>query len=248
MRNLTYISTILLLILTSCASHWEIQDSSSENMTLCSTAGTRTDIEAIIIPYRDSLDQVMNEVLCKSKSELVIDRPESDLGNWVTDLLLAQARMNHDGKIDAAMFNTGGLRAAIPAGDVSRRHIFELMPFDNELVLVTIPYIEVIAMTEYLALKGGEPVSDIRLIIEDGMVKESLIGGNPIEDRSYTILTSDYLSNGGDKMYFFTEGHRSERIAPDIKVRDAVIEQCIQMGNKEEAIEGHKDGRISYGR
>ena len=219
----------------------------SDSLTLLGDSASRADLEEIISPFRDSLDQVMNKVLCQSEVQMLIDRPESNLGNWASDLLLEKARMENDVPIDAAMFNTGGLRTALPIGPITVGKIFELMPFDNELVLVTIPYNEVQEMLAYLAAKGGEPVSDIRMVIKDGIVIEARIGGNPIEERPYTILTSDYLSNGGDKMYFFTEGRRMERRALGIKIRDAVMSYCEKKGLAQESIKSFRDGRITIG-
>jgi 2',3'-cyclic-nucleotide 2'-phosphodiesterase (5'-nucleotidase family) len=247
LNKLAFILLFLFLGLSSCRTHWDLKDSTSGTMTLLAANAARPDMEAIISPFRDSLDYVMNEVLCQSTNDFIIDRPESNLGNWASDVLLESARAIYDGHIDAAMFNTGGLRTALPKGDITRGKIFELMPFDNELVLVTIPYTEVLEMLKYLAVINGEPVSDIRMQIKNETYDQVLIGNKELEERSYVILTNDYLSNGGDKMYFFTEGRRLSRTPLDIKVRDVVLDYCKAQGKSGKSISGTKDGRISHG-
>jgi 2',3'-cyclic-nucleotide 2'-phosphodiesterase (5'-nucleotidase family) len=246
LNKLAFIPLFLFIGLTSCRPHWEVNESYTGNKTLLAANASRPDMEAIISPYRDSLDYVMNEVLCQSANEFIINRPESNLGNWASDVLLECARAQYNGTIDAAMFNTGGLRTALPTGNITRGKIFELMPFDNELVLVTLPYNEVREMLTYLAVKGGEPVSEIQLKIKDGTYNQVRIGNKELEERSYVILTNDYLSNGGDKMYFFTEGRRLNRTPLDIKVRDVVIDYCRSQGKSGKSITGIKDGRISH--
>ena len=95
------------------------------------------DIEAIVKPYRDQLKDKMNEVLCMSAKNLSKTRMESTLGNWVGDALMHQALQEGHGPIDLMVQNYGGLRIpAISKGPVTTMKMYELMPFDNELVIL----------------------------------------------------------------------------------------------------------------
>ena len=48
------------------------------------------------------------------------------------------------------------------------------------------------------------------------------------------VLTSDYLSNGGDKMYFFKD---KEQKKAGIKLRDAIINYCNSMDTISSALD-----------
>ena len=95
-------------------------------------------MRATIAPYAAQLDEAMNEVLAEVGAPLTKGQPESSLGNWTADLLLAAARdLFPDQKVAFAVQNYGGLRISeIGAGPLIVSEIYELMPFDNELVLV----------------------------------------------------------------------------------------------------------------
>lgn len=221
----------------------EVKDHRSEIMA--NEVVADPEVNSYIAPYRKQLSVSMDQVLCQSSMEMVKTRPESELGNLVADLCLDIARRNHDGIIHAAVLNTGGLRSSLPKGPITRGKIFELMPFDNELVVVKLPYFEVLRMFQYLAATGGEPISGMRLRIQEGFPTQASIGDEPIFEQDYYILTSDYLSNGGDRMDFFTEGHRISRERLEIKVRDAIIEYCMQKGEQEVLLSSELDGRIA---
>ena len=84
----------------------------------------------------------MNEVLNTSNTLMEIGCPEGKLGNFITDLCLYSIRKNiNDLDSNEYMFcilNNGGLRTSLPIGKISRGKIYEIMPFDNELVIVKI--------------------------------------------------------------------------------------------------------------
>lgn len=202
------------------------------------------EIAQIIAPYSLELAAEMDVVLCLNERDMVKTRPESAIGNFFSDACLLRATQDLNATVDAAMFNTGGIRAAMAAGEVTVRDIFQLMPFDNELVIVEMPYKEVMNMLDYLATTGGEPVSGIQLVIGDGEIVLAEIDGSPVEERNYRILTSDYLAQGGDKMDFFTEGHRVSIETLGMKVRDALLTTCRELGKEDRPIDYHTDGRI----
>jgi 2',3'-cyclic-nucleotide 2'-phosphodiesterase (5'-nucleotidase family) len=242
-RHILFIS---ILILSACRSSYSVCDSSNRYEAVDSSEIEKDEkLETIIGPYRSSLEKEMNLVLCQNEKAMIKRRPESELGNFVADLCLVRSRALYDGKIDGGLFNTGGLRTALPQGDITVGKIYELMPFDNELVVVSLPYDEVMAMMEYLASRGGEPISDMSIIIEiDGSSSQEKIGSRNIEERDYNIVTSDYLAGGGDNMVFLTAGHRKSITSLGLKIRDAILDECREFGLKKEPINTQLDGRI----
>lgn len=94
-------------------------------------------IDSIIKPYRDSVDAEMNIVLVINDAVLTKKMPESDLGNLLSEILLKKSAEYAKQKVDYAIINFGGIRIPqLPAGNVTLSKAFELMPFDNKIVLL----------------------------------------------------------------------------------------------------------------
>ncbi len=77
---------------------------------------------------------------------------------------------------------------------------------------------------EYLALREqAHPISGLQLVLDNGKLTSISIQGKAFEpDKSYWVLTHDYLQHGGDNMSFFTEP--TDLVVTNYKVRDALID------------------------
>jgi 2',3'-cyclic-nucleotide 2'-phosphodiesterase (5'-nucleotidase family) len=187
----------------------------------------------MIAPYKIGIDSVMNKVLCISKIEMTKGKPESLLGNFVCDLCLQQ----YSNMADICVMNNGGLRSILPKGEITKGMIFELMPFENELVILELGSDDYIQLLEYITKRGGEPFAGVNIIMdENGTVLSQSLDLNKGKIR---VLTSDYLANGGDKMSFFKDKKQTK---VGIKLRDAIINYCVA----QDTISSELDNRISY--
>jgi 2',3'-cyclic-nucleotide 2'-phosphodiesterase (5'-nucleotidase family) len=214
----------------------------------------------LIHPYQEKLEKEMNEVLIISSEEFPKERgkAQTKLGNLVADLSLEIANQlykpidNHF--ISFCLLNFGGLRTSLPEGEITRGKIFELMPFENELVVVTITQEKCNELTTYIKDIGGQPISgSLTLHYKENYVDEELLSvgrsfdnkkTNGYKNNTIKILTSDYLANGGDKMNFFLNPIRIEPVG--IKLRDAIIQYCISENEKGNQLVGKLDGRITF--
>lgn len=199
-----------------------------------------------IKPYQAELDAKMNEVIATSSAEMVKGGLESTLGNFSADALLTTAlsvaEKNGLTAPVAAILNNGGLRTSLPKGNIKVSDIFELMPFENELVLVTIDGAKMLDMLNFIAEKN-EPVAGMRLGIKDKKAFQPMVNGQPFDSRrNYCIATSDYLANSGDKMSFFNEP--IEKKFTGLKIRDLLIDYLRNQTAKGVVINPAKDGRI----
>jgi 2',3'-cyclic-nucleotide 2'-phosphodiesterase (5'-nucleotidase family) len=207
-------------------------------------------IDSVIASYRDALEDEMNVVLAYSAQTMNRGTPEGLLNNFVADLSLEVGRdlyQPDDGQqIDFVLLNYGGLRASIRQGPVTRSNVFELMPFENEMVVLTLSPEKTLQLFDYLAEASvGMPISGLRLSIENNEVKEVSIGGEEFNpDRYYKVLSSDYLAGGGDNMTFFLNPINSEVL--DMKIRDAIIRYLQQQHKAGKEINSSLDGRLSY--
>lgn len=186
-------------------------------------SGSDTAMDSLIAPYRRQLSAAMGRVIGTTVSDLTVERPNSTMGQWVTDVLFQYGIDSVIGRSDTvlpviAIFNTGGLRASIAAGPVTVGDIYKVMPFDNAVSAVKLPADRLGKILEYIVAKGGEPVSNFRVANN----KAELFGGAGSYD-SFWVITSDFLANGGDKMYFFAAP--LQRIDSPKLIRDLLLQE-----------------------
>lgn len=243
-----YYLLIPVLIFSSCKRQQKlgIQRIEGKQITIDDKLADEKDIDQFISPYRDSLHIQMNEVLAYNPKELtkINELSETNIGNFMADLCYKIGNQkfknisNHN--LDFVLFNHGGIRASIPKGDVKVRNAFEVMPFENEMVVVKLSYDNMQDLLQYLARnEKAHPVSyTLRLEIKDEQVVTAKINGKPLENRPYYVLTSDYLQNGGDHMIFFQDP--LELYPLDYKIRDAILDELSAI----DTIQAGFDGRV----
>jgi 2',3'-cyclic-nucleotide 2'-phosphodiesterase (5'-nucleotidase family) len=236
-----------LVSFSSCSLKNPLKKGEKENIEINQSSSTDSSVIAVVAPYKAELDLKMSEVLNVSKQEMIVGRPESNLGDFVADLSFKVASdLYHplDGdSIDFCLFSVGGLRNSIAKGPITLGNVFELMPFENELMVITLSYEQTMDLFEYVAISGGEPISHARFKIKNGLPSDIKIKDeNPDSNRTYKVLTSDYLARGGDKMYFFLDPIYSEKVG--IKLREAIILYLEEEAKKGRTINVLKDGRI----
>ena len=230
MKLKKYTILIAVLLLFSCTATYNLQSSDSQTTEIKASADSS--VLAIIAPYQKGIEEEMNEVLTYSKISLTKKGSESLLGNFVTDLCLNYA--------DAQMcvMNNGGLRTTLDKGPINRGKLYELMPFDNELVVLELNKKDYLGLLDYICKRGGEPFSGINIIMdEEGNVLSNSWPVNFENNEKVKVITSDYLANGGDKMRFF---QNKEQYKVGLKLRDAIIDHCT----KTDTITATLDGRI----
>lgn len=241
---------ITIISLTSCQENvYKLQSVQKQEVALSDSVPLNPTIDSIILPYRKSMQKSLEKVLAYnpkllSKKAGIL---ETEIGNWFADLAIKvsepvfEKRSGH--KIDFCLLNHGGIRAEIPAGDVTVQTAFEVMPFENELVAVKISKERMVELLAYLAkAKTAHPISGLRLsITQSGQVKNATVQGKKLEEfESFWVLTNDYLLNGGDNMWFFQDP--IEVVYTDYKVRNAIIDGL----EKTDTIHTQLDNRFKF--
>ena len=172
-------------------------------------------INVFIKPYKTSIESEMNEIISFTKSDFKKNKPVGNLGNFITDLCLSYA------KADVCVMNNGGLRSSINKGNITVGMIYELMPFENELVIIELSKTDFFEMLHHIVIeKGGEPISGVKVIATNNEIIDYKPKFNFEKKQKIKILTSDYLA---DKKEFFKT---KEQIKIGIKLRDAIINYC----------------------
>ena len=127
--------------------------------------------------------------------------------------------------IDIVLLKNGGIRSIISKGNISEKTAFELMPFENSIVVLELNGLSIIKMIDYLRkVKLQHPISGLQITLNnDYSVNEVKINGVSIEnEKKYYVATTDYLLEGGDKMYFLAETTKTTDI--NYKMRDILID------------------------
>ena len=220
----------LISILLACSPTYIIESNESKLIPVAEKIDSS--ILNIIFPYQESIESQMSEVLSYSVNSLEKGRPQSTIGNFVADLCLNYT------DADICIMNNGGLRTTIDKGNITMGKIYELMPFENELVVLELDKSDYISLLRYIVKRGGEPFSGLTIKIN----KENKIISNswPVNfenGEKINVITSDYLANGGDNMSFFKN---KEQKKVGIKLRDAIIDHC----KKTDTINVKLDDRI----
>tara|TARA_B110000459_G_scaffold79926_1_gene89860 strand:- start:9879 stop:10580 length:702 start_codon:yes stop_codon:yes gene_type:complete len=211
------LSIVLIIFLSGCISTLTLKDFESESIKVDNSIDST--IYKIILPYQAKIDFQMDRVLCYTKNDLIKGMPESNLGNLICDLSLETSKQ----KADMCIMNNGGLRSIILKGQITERDIFKVMPFENELVVLNLHKDEFYQMLKYVTKRGGEPLGGIKVVQSKDTIRYTLNNKVSIYKDSISVLTTDYLANGGDKMNFFKNKVQKKL---NIKLRDAIINYC----------------------
>lgn len=182
----------------------------------------------------------MNVQIGYAPERLWVGAPECPMLNWATDALWEAAKKAYPGKVDIAIVNMGGMRCDWPAGAITRGHVFELMPFDNQLVVLTLKGEDIIALCESFAQYGGQGVAGMRVSVIDGRLADVQVDGKAVNPKAiYTVATSDYLSGGTDHMEALTR--YVDYWKSDLLIRDLYME-AVQT---QDTIRAAVDGRMT---
>jgi len=166
----------------------------------------------ILQPYIDKVASRLSEVIGHAEEIFYYKdtkNKETALGNIIADSMLWYTKKMG---VDFAIQNGGGIRADLPKGRITMKSIYEVLPFDNSVVVLTLNGSDVQSLFDYIATisfgKGAFPqVSEgLSFTINrvTGKCQDILINGQPIyQFRNYRIATNSYLAGGGDGFKMF---------------------------------------------
>lgn len=250
MRKIIFLIAVFSVLL-SCKTKLIVSDFKADNIPNFQNISTiDSSIVNIVDPYAVDVDREMREVVAVSNVELVKKKPESLLTNYLSDILLYEGQMfasRYPGRPipDLAYLNYGGIRSDLPRGKITVGKIFEMMPFENEMVILKLKGEDLWLMAEKIAQNGGDGVAGMRMSVKDGKVAHFEINNKPVnKDIFYWLVTNDYVANGGDNMTMFK--NRTTLIKTGIKLRDCFIEHMRNDYDAGKIISPKLDGRISY--
>ena len=237
LKNYTIIKTHFVLFITfllffsGCKSNYEVVKIEGKQIGISDNSSENAEIENFIKPYRDHINKDLDSVLAfcpetldKSKGEW-----QTNIGNFMADVCLSESnkifKKRYGKTVDICLLNHGGIRSIIPKGNVTTRTAFEVMPFENNMVVAALKGNQIMEMVDYLiAEKKPHPLSGMQITLDKNKkYKLVSVNGEPLElDKIYYVATSDYLVNGGDNMNFFQKN--TGLFDLDYKIRNILID------------------------
>jgi 2',3'-cyclic-nucleotide 2'-phosphodiesterase (5'-nucleotidase family) len=171
--------------------------------------------------------------------------PESAVGDLVADAMRLKVGA------DVALQNSGGLRADLPEGTITRGHIYEVMPFDNTIFVMDLTGAELkLALEQGLRRDRVTQVSGIRWSFDparpplERVVSLTLADGSPVEDRkSYRVACNNFMATGGDEYDALSRGRNRQDTG--ITVRSALEELVAARSKDGGSLDYRSDGRVT---
>ena len=229
--NFVILLTITMLLACSSKKYKNYQTTTSL-LNINDSISIDNKTQSFIEPYKKHINKDLDSVLAfnpitqdKSKGSW-----ETNIGNLFSNVTLELTRpifkKRENKTIDFCILNHGGIRAIIPSGDVTSRTAYEIMPFENSVMVIGLTGQEVIELANYiLTEKKPHPLEGITIKTNTDYSKVLSVEINDIpleENKIYYVATSDYLANGGDNMSFFKKS--SIKYDLDYKLRNVFID------------------------
>jgi len=240
-RSAFYPLLVAVFFAISCNTSYKAESIQYSNYRIQQTPPSNNLI-SIIKPYGDSVNKLMNAVIGYNESQLERKKQGNTLGYFITDAYLEMARQKMDAKVDIAFMNTGGVRLPdLPAGTITLGKMYELMPFDNLMMLVKMKGSLLKQYLDTLAASDGIIESGMTMQVVNKAVQQVMIGGKPLDmNAEYTIIHSDYVIINTNLL------KNLDRKTNGYLLRDALIDYVKLNDNQGKKIKVSNLDRIAY--
>jgi 2',3'-cyclic-nucleotide 2'-phosphodiesterase (5'-nucleotidase family) len=203
-------------------------------------------ITAIIAEVKEANDLITEEFVSENSIELVGEREfvrtgETNLGNLITDSMVEFTGA------DVALTNGGGIRASIPADDITVGDVITVLPFGNYVVTIDVTGAEIVEALEhglsaYPETLGAFPhIAGMNVVFDPSQevgsrVVEVTVGGEELDmEATYSLATNDFLAAGGDDYTMFGD---NEITALYPGLDEILIEYFKEYGTEGSPVEG----------
>ena len=225
---------VLLFLLFSCHSTRLV---SENNIPVQHTLPQDSTTIMWLNPYSDSVNKIMDSIIGYTDTSLnkirynsritQVQETTANLSRVCSDYVYNSAntwlKTNHKIGCDMVVLNQNGFRNDISKGAITIGSVFEVMPFDNEIVILKLSGTQMDSLFLFIAKLGGSPVSNLLLDITESSYSKAVIGNARFDSRrDYYVATNDFVYKGGDN--FTMLKYPEEVYNTGILVRDAILE------------------------
>lgn len=227
-----FVIFLTLFFIFSCSQkNYNLTKIEGKQLPITEKTAETPQIENFIKPYRDHINKDLDSILAFSPETLdkSSGKWQTTIGSLMADVCLQRGNLVFKARekknIDLCLLNHGGIRAILPKGNVTTRTAYEIMPFENSLIVVALSSEQIGEIASYIIKeKKPQPLSGMTFTIsKENKAKNILIQGKPIDaSRTYYVVTNDYLANGGDNMSFFLKA--TQKYDLNYKIRNVLID------------------------
>jgi 5'-nucleotidase len=177
------------------------------------------EIKKMIDKYEAKVAPIVNQKIGTAAKPLTADQNasgESDLGNLIAD------SMRDATKTDFAFMNPGGIRANLDQGEVTWGELFNIQPFNNDLVKMELTGKQIRDLlnqqwgkqTRMLQISGLKYTYDSTLPVGDRVGNILSADGTPVDPvKVYTVTVNNFMAGGGDDLSVLLQG-KNQVIGP----------------------------------
>jgi 5'-nucleotidase / UDP-sugar diphosphatase len=198
------------------------------------TVSEDAEAKALLQPYKDKVLETQKLVIGKTSVDLLggsdyTRQYETNLGNFITDGMLAKAKQINPETVIAVQ-NGGGIRTSINSGDVTLGKVLEVMPFGNALGIMKLTGVEIEAALEhsvrlapeknggFLQVSGIKFTYDSRNAAGDRVVSVEVqdktgVYAPIVADKEYFVATNTFTAKGGDGYSMFKKAFEEGRLS-----------------------------------
>lgn len=230
------LSLIIVFFVFSCNETYQITKIEGKRIEINKSIPSDSMIEAFVSPYRNHVNKELDSVICYaphaySKNDGELNTP---IGNFMADAVFEQCNpifFKRTGQnIDFVLLNYGGIRANISKGPITSRTAYQIMPFENTVIVAKLSGEQVRNLLVYLTQsKRAHPISkQLHISLNnDYSLKLATLNNKPFNlNELYYVATNDYLYNGGGNMTFFKNSEAFYDL--NYKVRNVLIDYFVK--------------------
>lgn len=240
--------TLAVMLLSACGSTGYVTTRSRILIDSRYDAHPDSAAEAFMVPYKAHVDSMMNPIVGYAASDMSTYQPESPQSNLFADILVWGSKKFNESP-DFAVYNIGGIRAALSKGPVTIGDVLDMAPFENKICFLTLTGDKVLELFQQMTGQGGQGVShSVRLVMDkSGKLLSATINDKDVDPKaSYRIATLDYVAQGNDKMDAFKA--KTDVIQPTAEennVRYIIMDYFRSFMKENKAVDSKVEGRIT---
>lgn len=241
-----FLFAALIILLTSCTTSYQPASLAYAQYRIEKTLPSDSAMTALIQPYAVNINSVMNRVIGTSADNYNVSMPECEVGNFMADCFREMAEKKFGRKVDLAVMNRSGIRSYLSKGPITVGKVFELMPFDNLVVLQEVKGAVLQQFLDVTAADGGWPLSrGSSLVIRNKKAADIIINGKALDlNATYMVANSDYIANGGSNCDMLKA---IPQMSMGYLMRDAMTEYITALTASGKILEPKKENRVSNG-
>lgn len=201
-------------------------------------------VAADLIAVQPQMKEI-KKVVGYASRDMAAAAPESELSNWWVDRTMVDVARLTKKKVDVGVLNFGGIRVALPQGELLLDDFVSMFPFKNYLCYVGLKGADLQALFESIAASRPFVIGGAKMVVKQHRIDTLLVGGKPIDpDKVYGVATVDFLLDGGDGL---TVGKNArELIITETRVIDAVLPYVYSLQAAGKPVEYFTDGRLVF--